>query len=121
MHCFAAGFLCRLHYGGLQVTFAAACRRNELFFRELQDMAVKIKQENWQHPDAWTDFDKKVLLLAADEDFVVHYEPFDPAGQQPCCLYVQRKEQQAWVQDCDPVILFMDSTHGTHGAASSAV
>lgn len=44
-------------------------------------MSFKVKQENWQHPDAWTDCDKKVFLLAAEEDLVIHYEPFDPAAQ----------------------------------------
>ena len=82
--------------------------------RGLQELALNIRKETWKQPDAWADFLDKVADLEQCDDYVVHFDAFDPSRQEPCVLYVQRKEQQAWLQQYQPDIIFVDSTHGTN-------
>ena len=82
--------------------------------RELQELALNIKKETWKQPDSWADFVGKVADLEHSDEYVVHFRGFDPSGQQPCVLFVQRGERQAWLRQYLPDIIFVDSTHGTN-------
>ena len=85
-----------------------------MFMRELQELAATMRKESWKEPNAWADFVAKVDDLASSRDYVVFFEDFDPSGKQPCVLFVQRREQQAWLQQFRLQIIFVDSTHGTN-------
>lgn len=65
--------------------------------RELQELVLNIRKETWKQPDAWADFLDKVADLEHSDDYVVHFDAFDPSEQELCVLYVQRKEQEAWL------------------------
>lgn len=82
--------------------------------RELQELAASIQKETWKQPNAWADFVEKIADLKQHHDYVVHFDDFDPSGQQPCVLFVQRREQQVWLKQFQPDVIFTDSTHGTN-------
>ncbi|DBA81384.1 TPA: hypothetical protein ACH3X2_006981 [Trebouxia sp. C0005] len=89
-------------------------RRCRIFLRELQNIVQQHKQERWSHPEAWPDFMAKLEHLSASEGFTVYVQDFDPSGKKPCVVFLQRHEQQQWLKQFEPTIVFVDSTHGTN-------
>jgi hypothetical protein len=90
------------------------CSRSRIFLRELQNIVRQHKQERWTHPEAWPEFMAKLELLSASEGYTVYVQDFDPSGKKPCVVFLQRHEQQQWLKQFEPSIVFVDSTHGTN-------
>ncbi|DBA82072.1 TPA: hypothetical protein ACH3X2_006816 [Trebouxia sp. C0005] len=56
----------------------------------------------------------KLEHLSASEGYTVCVQDFDPSGENPCVLFLLRHEQQQWLKQFEPTIVFVDSTHGTN-------
>ncbi len=77
-------------------------------------MVQQQKQEAWLHPEAWKDFMAKLELITAAEGYTVFMQEYDVNQKKPTVIFIQRHEQQQWLKQFEPPIIFVDSTHGTN-------